>query len=106
MDTSIIDHLPTIEIIKKGKTYSVDLDYKGTNIDDVLDVKSYYINGYLNGLYNLLNTIKKLPETYTYGHRAGHITGLTEEQADAFSQALKQLYYPIIEERYNALIAG
>lgn len=105
MESSVIDHLPTIKTTKEGKTYTVDWDYKGTLLDMVLDDKEDYINGYLNGLYNLLNAIQKLPETYCYGHRTGRITGLTKEQADAFSQSLKLLYYPIIEERYNALMA-
>jgi hypothetical protein len=105
MQSSVIDYLPAITTTKEGKTYTVDWDYKGTDVDDVLDEKSDYINGYLNGLYNLLSAIKKLPDTYTYGHRTGRITGLTKEQADAFSQAIKLLYYPIIEERYTALMA-
>jgi len=102
MEPSILDHLPNIQVIKTGKTYSVDWDYKATEIDAVLDEKSDYINGYLNGLYNLLNAIQKLPDTYNFGHRTGRITGLTKAQADAFVDALKYLYYPIITECYKS----
>jgi hypothetical protein len=102
MDYSLADALPEVYYVKNGKYYDVHWDCHGVEADQVLNEYQSYIEGYLDGCYQILSIDHKLPDL-TYGHRTGYVRGISKQAAIKLEAAIKELLYELVTERYKQL---
>jgi len=103
MDYTLEEALPQVYIEQCKSGCVLHWDVKEFEACDIIDENRDYIEGFLDGCYKLLSREYKLP-TKVWGHRSGHVSGISEEAAKILLDVIEGLLHSLVEARYNNLL--
>lgn len=93
--------LPIIKIIKCGKTFKVDWDYREAPESRVLGDRETYLRAYINGATDALDIPPR--SIRCASGRTGTVLKLDEATAQKLAKLLEELLFPIVSCEHKRL---